>query len=117
VDALKQASFNSVFNLQLAEKILLKTEGSQLLVELRSLNDDRCSSGSCEHEGSATARIFISDTDHAQAETNLCIGMCDTQRKNMDSVDVTLNGIKYTMILNKVYGSEKPTAQFVIRVD
>ena len=87
------------------------------MVELRSLNDNRCYEGYCEQPGNASIRVFLSDTHKAEAETNLCIGTCDTQKKTTDSVSVILDKTKYTVIFNKAYGGQDKKAEFMVRID
>jgi hypothetical protein len=108
---IRQTSFNTSFDLQLSEKIQLTSPDRQLTVELRSLNDNRCVDLPCEYGGNATARVFMSDPDHhVEAETNLCIGLCDSQTKSTDTVSVIMDKIKYTVILKKVFGSPEKKA-------
>lgn len=119
LNGIRQASLNTPFDLQLSEKVLLKTADRQLKVELRSLNDTRCGDVlPCEHTGNATARVLLSDTDHhAEAETNLCIGMCDEENKTSDTVMVNIDGQKYTIILNKIFGSTDKKAELQVNTN
>ncbi|HEY0670527.1 MAG TPA: hypothetical protein VGD22_20250 [Sphingobacteriaceae bacterium] len=119
LDGIKQASLNTPFDLQLSEKVLLKTADRQLKLELRSLNDTRCGDVlPCEHTGNATARVLLSDTDHhAEAETNLCIGRCDEETKTSDTVMVNIDGQKYTIILKRIFGSTDKKAELQVNTN
>ena len=119
LSGMRQTSFNTTFDLQLSEKILVTSVDRKLKVELRSLNDNRCTDAlPCEHAGNATTRVFLSDPDnHIDAETNLCIGMCDEENKSTDTASVTLDGKKYNLVLNKIFGSLDKKAEFQINTN
>lgn len=112
IEGIKQTSLNTSFKLQLSDKILVASPERQIMVELRSLNDSRCTVMPCEQVGNAHVRVFLSDTgNHAEAETNLCLGDCDENNKTSDTASITIDDMKYLLILKNISGSSAKSAE------
>lgn len=116
-DGIKQTSFNTAFDLQLAGKIIVHSADRQIMVELRSLNDTRCSTSPCEQTGDAHVRVFLSDTHNkANAETNLCLGNCDESNKTSDTASIALNGVNYKLVLKNISGTSVKKAELKLDI-
>jgi hypothetical protein len=118
IEGIKQTSFNTSFDLQLSDKILVTSPERQIMVELRSINDSRCTTSPCETIGNAHIRVFLSDAgNHAEAETNLCIGDCDEDNKTSDTASIMIDGRKYRLILKNISGSSSKKAELQLNKD
>lgn len=118
LNGIRQTTFNTPFDLQLSEKVLLTSSERELMIELRGITDNRCAGSPCEHAGNALVRVFIQDEDHqAEAETNLCIGVCEEQNKTSDTVSIPLDDVTYDLILKNVHGSPDKKAELLININ
>ena len=97
----KKAEFNRSVTLSVYEKAVNSENG--LLLEVFEINDSRCPVNvNCIWAGNAKVKLSISGTDMEKADLNFCLGQCDKQFQEADTVLFQQDDQSYTLILTKV---------------
>jgi hypothetical protein len=103
ISGVRREEFRASFRSALQERIALQNGASSLVVEVKSIVDNRCHRGGpgCSGEELATVRVGVSSADKSSAETLLHIGTKEGNAR--DSVLVVLKERKYLLLLSNVY--------------
>lgn len=119
----KENTFNVLFKSSLNEQVILKNEGSRILVQVKNISDNRCKTHlNCSDPGEATVRIEVSNIRNSKIETFLHLGSIDGETRSSDSVIVNLDGRLYSIYLNGVNphpvlaSDEIPTAEILVKL-
>ena len=96
----KTASFDSVFEIKLDEKVFLPKVKKELSVSLLNVIDNRCPENvQCITAGKAVAEIKLTNRKGSEAITKLVL---DQSANATDTIAVTLDETNYSVILNEV---------------
>lgn len=95
--------FDTPFELDENESIVLQGNNNGLKITLQSVNDSRCPVNAlCISAGNARVKLKMSDNSGAESLAELCIGFCDTGNNAEDSTIIRLNNTSYTIVLKEV---------------
>lgn len=96
----KSASFNSVFELKLDEKVFLPKSKKELSVSLITISDNRCPENvQCITAGKAVAQIKLTNKEGSETIKELVL---EQSAASSDTIEVKLDGKNYYVILNEV---------------
>ncbi len=96
----KTAAFNTAFELKLEEKVFLPKSKKELGVSLLSIADNRCPENvQCITGGKAVAQIKLTNKEGSEAIKELVL---EQSASSSDTIEVSLDGKNYSVILNEV---------------
>lgn len=99
----KTSKFNTPFEINLSEKVLLPKDKKELTVSLEKINDSRCPVNvQCMTAGNATAEIKLINSQGSEVTTKLVLGRSENEFKTSDTASVTLGEASYSVILSEI---------------
>lgn len=118
----KENVFDVPFKSSVNEQILLKNKTSQIVLQVKSITDNRCKENHefCPNPGTATVRLELSNLSNSKAESMLHLGLFDDENKDADSVMIYLDGKPFLVSLHSVDAESSnhtkiQTAEFCVK--